>query len=188
MITMNFNLDLKVLKSVCFAMDKEKNRYFLMGVHIFERDGNLIYEATNGHFAIRVGGLRADEDLKGLDIIIPDYAVRTLIKQKGYKSLCPAETDGKKITFSLPDFDYGVKCVDATFPNVDRVIPEQSDLQFNTLRIDGLYLGEIAKSIKVLSCKSFLTLHATGDTYGDPILVKDKSLPDWIAVIMPVTL
>lgn len=192
----DFNLDLKALKSCAPAMSDEETRYYLCGVHIFERDGNVIYEATNGHIAIRVESELQNEDFDyhGIDMILPAFIVKHLVKPafvKGFGlegDFIPCHVDGTRINIEMLDGLINFKLVDGQFPEIDAVIPKKSHITFNKINVNGKYMDALSKSVSVFSGSRLLALQFTGDRYGSPILIENDNFPNWMGILMPATL
>lgn len=192
----NFNLDLQALKACSVAMSKEESRYYLRGVHIFERKGVIVYEATNGQMAIRVeSDLQNEEfDFSGINLILPDFIVKNLCKVSFLKPFgiegpfIPCAVDGTRINIEMLEGLINVKLVDGTFPDVDRVFPSASGLTLNKVNLNGKYMDALSKSISVYSKTPCIELQFTGDAYGSPILVQSNIAKNWSAVIMQVSI
>lgn len=191
-----FNLDLIALKACMPAMSNDEARYYLCGVHIFEKEGVVFYEATNGHLVIRVESEQPNEDYEcsGLDIILPDFIVKHLSRPAFLKpfgvegDFIPCNVDGTRINIEMLSGVINVKLVDGTYPNVDAVIPKASQITFNKINVNGAYMDALAKSIKSYSGSSCLGLEFTGERYGSPILIKNDSHDKWVGALMPITM
>lgn len=191
-----FNLDLRALRSCAPIMSNEVTRHYLCGVHIFERNGEMIYEATNGHVMARVTSTLQNEefDYYDIDIILPAFIVQYLCQQKFIKHFgiegehIPCNIDSTRINIEMLDGLINCKLVDGTFPDIDQVIPKTSSITFNTININGKFMDALAKSIKAISGSPILKLQFTGDRYRSPILIQNEEFPDWTAVLMPATL
>lgn len=192
----DFNLDLKALRSCSLAMSSDEARYYICGVHIFERDGAMIYEATNGHIAIRVESELQNEDFdySDIDIILPSFIVKHLCKPKFIKGFglegdfIPCHVDGIRINIEMLDGVINYKLIDGTFPEIDKVIPKRSSIKFNKINVNGKYMDALSKSISVFSGDRVLALQFTGDRYGSPILIENENFENWLALLMPATL
>lgn len=192
----DFNLDLKALKSCLPAMSKEESRFYLCGVHIFERDGIIIYEATNGHILVRVESDQHNDDFdfEGINFILPAFVVRHLCNGAFIKNFgmegdhIPCHVDGTRINIEMLDGLINVKLVDGTFPAVDNVIPKSSAVTFNKININAKYMDALAKSISVFSGSPLLALQFTGERYGSPILIQNETFEKWLGLLMPATL
>lgn len=191
-----FNLDLKALKSCSPAMSNEVERFYLCGVHIFERDGNMVYEATNGHFAIRVESELQNEDFdfEGIDLILPAHIVRHLCKPAFLKpfgiegDFIPCAVDSTRINIEMLDGLINVKLIDGEFPALENIIPKASSITFNKVNVNGQYMDALARSISVLSGSPLIALQFTGEKYGSPILIKNETFKNWTGVLMPASL
>lgn len=193
----DFNLDLKALKSCAQAMDDSEARPYLCGVHIFERDGVMVYEATNGHIMVRVHSDMQNEDFDfyDIDLILPSYIVKHLCKSAFLKPFgimegdyIPCHVDGTRINIEMLNGLINVKLVKGPFPDVDAVIPKNSAITFNKINVNGKYMDALSRSISILSGSPLLALQFTGDRYGSPILIENENFPQWLGVLMPATL
>ena len=191
-----FNLDLAALKACMPAMSNEEKRYYLCGVHIFERDNAIIYEASNGHIAIRVtSDIKNDDfDSSGIDLILPAFIVKHLCKKSFIKNFgmegefIPCSVDMPRISIEMLSGLISVKTVDGTFPEIDNVIPKSSSITFNKINVDGKYMNAITKSISNYSGKTIFVLQFTGEMYGSQILIQSESFENWLGVLMPASL
>lgn len=197
-MTQTFNLDLMALTSCAPAMSKDELRVHLYGVHIFEREGELIYEATDGHILVQVSSdIPQDElDFAGLNIILPSFVVKELIKksfQKGFGVENPdfqtsCHIDNNRINIEMFNGLINFKLVDGIYPNTAQAIPEHASCKNNNLSFDQLgfnilYMDKIYKSAKVFD-KSGVIRMAFSDENQGAILIK-SSEPAWTAVLMP---
>ncbi|TDE17679.1 DNA polymerase III subunit beta family protein [Dyadobacter psychrotolerans] len=196
-MTKTFNIDLKAVASCAPAMSTEETRYYLCGVHIFEREGKVIYESTNGHFLIQVQSeIEQDEmDYAGLNIILPAFLVKQLSSkpiQKGFAveehTLVPCVIDGTRINVEMIDGLINFKLIDGSFPDTARVIPTKAsckNLDFDAIGFSPTYMDKLGKSLKSYTGFSVLSAKFSGDEKS-PILIECSS-PSWIAVLMPAT-
>lgn len=196
----DFVLDADILKACSYAMSTEETRYYLMGVHVFEKDGQLVYEATNGHWLVQVVSNQdqSEYDCKGLDIIIPSRLVSNIIKTKfrkdfgNDKSQIICSLDSTRITLEMIDGTISFRLIDGTFPNTAAVIPEKSscrDLAFDEIGISTKYLSDVAKSYGAMSKNYVAGFSFSGDTPDKPVMATAKSeLGNWLSVLMPARL
>lgn len=193
---MDFKIEPHFLKACAPAMSTEQTRYYLMGVHIFERDGKIIYEATNGHLLIRcTSNRKQDSDLKGLNMIVPDFLVKEVSKKaflSGFgcigQEFVDSVVDGQSILLEMPDGTVSRKLIDGTYPQADLVFPskrtgvsEMPDLGFNLS-----YMADIQKSLK--SFTGTLTANFSIAENSAPLYMTNKTSEYgvWEAVLMPV--
>lgn len=191
---MQFKLQPSMLKSCAPAMSTEETRYYLMGVHVFERNGQMIYEATNGHILVRcTATLEQENDFSGLNIIIPDFLVKELSKPsflKGFGCIggeyVDAVLDGCMLNIEMPNGIASNKIIDGTYPDTDNVFPqkksgvnEMADLGFNTE-----YLSRIAKSAKAFN-GSFICKVSATDASSPVYFTQNGDRGEWEALLMP---
>lgn len=188
-----FKLQPSLLRACAPAMSTEETRFYLKGVHVFERNGELIYEATNGHFLIRItSSLEQDDDVNGLNIIIPDFFVKELAKPsflKGFgvigEEWIDAVVEAQTLSIEMPDGIASNKLVDGTFPNIDAVMPSHKK-GINASPDMGLnleYLAKIGKSAKIFD--SYVSNIAINDNSGPIYFEKIAERGKWEAVLMP---
>lgn len=135
------------LARVALAISTEETRYYLNGVFVHVRDGNLIMVATDGHRLSRI--IRpAPDGLVFEDAIIPRKAIAVL------QALMKAEPDADVTLEPMTCVRWGIrignvhlvtKTIDGTFPDYNRVIP-CSDAT-TTLVIPAGELARIAGTI-----------------------------------------
>ncbi len=122
--TATFDIDLAALVApVMFAMSDEAARYYLNGV-FFKGDGSKFTAvATDGHRLSRhVRDVGEDTFDSFTGIIVPRKTVGVL--PKGTVNLSVSDS---KIRVVAGDFVLTSKLVDGTFPDYERVIPQQND-------------------------------------------------------------
>lgn len=184
----------QMLKVCAPAMSTEQTRYYLMGVHVFEKNGDIVYEATNGHFLIRCTSmLEQDDDLKGLDIIIPDFFVKEISKPsflKGFGVIgelyLDATIEAQTISVEMPGGVASNKLVDGTFPSIDAVMPshQKGVKACADFALNLEYLSKIGKSAKAFD--GFTAHLAINDNSGPIYFEKIGELGKWQAALMPV--
>lgn len=190
----SFRLQPALLRSCAPAMSTEETRYYLKGVHVYEKDGDLVYEATNGHIVVRIeSNLEQEGDCIGLNVIIPDFFVKEIAKPsflKGFgvigQEYVDAVIDGQTIILELPDGTASNKLVDGTFPDVESVMPTHrkgleavDDIVFNLE-----YFSRLSKSAKAFD--SFSAHMAICSNDGPSYFEKIGERGHWQAAIMPM--
>jgi len=199
-MTSLLDLDIQSIRSCAPAMSSDDARPYLCGIHVFERDGVIIYEATNGHIAVRVESempiLDYDyDDYRGLDIILPSFLVGLVCKSKFLSGFgvegtrVPCSVDATRINLEMIDGVVNYKLMsDMKYPSIDQIIPRHSSITFNKIHVNGKYVDSLARSLSVMTGKPAICLQFTGDRYGCPILVQDDIFPNWTGVLMPMSL
>lgn len=117
MITLN----LDVLNKMVNGVSTEATRYYLNGIHVYDKDGFRYYEATDGHICFR-----AVAQIDG-DPLPADYIIKM---QQAIKSKLPT------CELVLADAETAViKCnvkqafdiIDGTFPDINNIIPQNRE-------------------------------------------------------------
>lgn len=143
--------DLKrLIDKTRFAISTEETRYYLNGIylHVTDSDGAQVLRAvaTDGHRLAKVE-LPVPEGAVGMPgVIIPRKAVqeiRKLIDEfDGEVAIALSDT---KVRFGFDNAVLTSKLIDGTFPDYNRVIPENND---KTLEVDA---AEFAKAVDRVS-------------------------------------
>lgn len=131
-----FSLDvktfLKLIEKTKFAMSNEETRYYLNGVYFHVLNNNLKAVATDGH---RLGAVEisAPEGAIGMPgVIIPRKAVNELSKLLEGQEIVQISVSDSKIKFTANKIELLSKVVDGTFPDYQRVIPENNRKMLTT--------------------------------------------------------
>jgi DNA polymerase III sliding clamp (beta) subunit (PCNA family) len=193
----NFTLDLTALKAVSLAMSNEVTRFYLCGVHVFYRDGQIIYEASNGHILLRVRRSTTNEDAVNddLDVIIPDWFVNLVLKNMKHfdvnkkDPICNCTVDGvrKEVTFETPNITLSTLSLSAKYPETDRFIPTTDKEVFST-RTNPDLLSTLFESIEIFTgFKGVDQVKLFQENEGEAYRATCLS-PDWTGCIMPLSL
>jgi DNA polymerase-3 subunit beta len=170
--------DLKrLIDKTRFAISTEETRYYLNGIHIHraERDGVAMLRsvATDGHRLAKVE-MPLPEGAAALPaIIIPRKAVqevRKLIDQgEGAVAIAVSET---RIRFAFGAAVLTSKLIDGTFPDYERVIPENND---KSLEVET---GAFAEAVDRVSTIATETSQAVKLSLDDGALVVSAASPE----------
>ena len=109
-------LNLNILNKMIHGVSKEATRYWLQGIHIFDREGLRYYESTDGHILFR-----ATAPIKG-DALPADYIIKM---QSAIKSKCPEcelVLADKETAVIKSDTKNAFDIIDGNFPPVDNII------------------------------------------------------------------
>lgn len=190
-----FHIEPRMLRACIPAMSKEKSREYLCCVHITERAGRLVYEATNGHFLVRAqSALEQETDCKGLNVMVPDFFAKELAKPaflKGYgvigEEYLVAVIEGQTISLEMPKGIASNRLVEGEYPDISAIMPRH---RRGTVANDilGLDMGMMsAISASATAFHSFQTEIAIGEGVRAPIYFRqDWEGAVWEAVLMPV--
>ncbi len=128
-------LDLKNrFKKIIPFMSTEETRYYLNGVFLEYKDGNLRATATNGIILCTMEWDLPEQGVQEpFSVICPALAIKNLVKNISAKKetdggvLLSISKDKKTIEFDFFEFKYETRCIDGTFPDYSKVIPLGKD-------------------------------------------------------------
>lgn len=135
-LTHKFTLDVKtfvrLVEKTKFAMSNEETRYYLNGVYLHVMNGNLRAVATDGHrlASIEIPAPEGSSEMPG--VIIPRKAVNELAKLLEGQDKVTISVSESKIKFTANKIELLSKVVDGTFPDYQRVIPENNKKMLTT--------------------------------------------------------
>jgi DNA polymerase-3 subunit beta len=125
----------KAIDRVAHAMSNETTRYYLNGIYLYRHGARLRLVATDGHrlaWTEFAASSILPEELPS--IIIPRQSIGEIkalaTEAKGDDLSLEISTTGLRCTGR--DVEFHTKLVDGTFPDYQRVIPDQHDCQFTT--------------------------------------------------------
>ena len=126
-----FEIDLAALVGpVAFAMSNEEVRYYLNGAYLHVVDGRLVAVATDGHrLARHVGHEIADGVVPAAGVILPRKLVSMLPKGPAKVALSPT-----KVRIITDDAVIVSKLIDGTFPDYQRIIPQNNENRVRVAR------------------------------------------------------
>lgn len=119
----------RLLDKTTFAMSTEETRYYLCGIYMHEKDGQLFAVSTDGHRLARAS-MPLPEGAAGMPgVIVPRKTVgelAKLLKASKADSIAVA-LSAAKIRFEAGAVTLTSKLIDGTFPDYERVIPARND-------------------------------------------------------------
>lgn len=178
-VSARFTVDAKALTraigAVRHAVSSEETRYYLNGVFVHARAGQLVYVATDGHRLARyVDALPAGAEQ------MPDVILRTrcidLVRAAAEARNVPVEiaVSPTKVTMTAGDFTLVAKTVDATYPDYTRVIPSGQQLLLGvdrdafreTLNRVSVAVSDKVRAVKVELASDLLRASVTSAEHG----------------------
>lgn len=116
--------------SVAFSMSQEETRYYLNGVYAHTFEGRLRLVSTDGHRLSRLDTI--DHDIAVAEgIIIPRKAVTEVSKLFTGAATVTIEYSDSSIAFTADGLSFRTKLIDGVFPDYQRVIPKNNNLDFS---------------------------------------------------------
>lgn len=181
----------RLIKAVVPAMSTEAARYYLNGIHLAERNGKLIYEATDGHRLMRVIDKSVDVP-KGFEFVMKAETVKHLVSNyaKARDNYSFETTiEGQNMSVEVEMGFYSAEAVDCTYPDTDRVVPVGSG-ESGEVGVNAKYLADMFKGMKEICCKKSHAMKIIlGDDNSSPVRFEVTSLDygvEWIGVLMPL--
>jgi hypothetical protein len=136
-------LSLEDLKALFLCVPEFDVRFYLCGIHI--NSGKL--ESTNGHIAL----ICEDKNSKGVNIIIPRYAIKSFLKKKSFfNEVFLHKIDSEYWLLQCGENLEIFKPLDGVFPNIDRIDIEKPDVYEGVYpKLDIKYLNIFSKISKI---------------------------------------
>ncbi|MEY9262000.1 DNA polymerase-3 subunit beta [Bradyrhizobium elkanii] len=172
----------RLIQRVEFAISTEETRYYLNGIYLHtRREGNrntLRGVATDGHRLARFD-LDLPEGATGMPgIIVPRKTVAEVGKLfGGAEQEVQVELSQGKIRFTAGDLTLTSKLIDGTFPDYDRVIPQNNDRVLKVPRSEfsaaadrvATISSERGRAVKVSLADGKVTLTVSNPDAGDAV-------------------
>ncbi len=164
----------KMLRYTSYAISREDSRYVLMGLYFIIENNTLCLISTDGKRLSKVEG-----EIKGAaegrqDFIVPLKAVEELIKMLENEGETTIYLAKNQVAFQLNDTLLVSRLIDGTFPDYERVIPEEAQeklaldrQEFTSLvRQAALLTSEQSSSIKISFQADKLEINANTPEVG----------------------
>lgn len=175
---MNFEIPkLAWLKAVILAAAKKDVRYYLNGVMV--RNGEMA--ATNGHMLLLIKGEKIKSD--GEYIIDNDTLKMIVTVHKGIKGDNPVEVIDSMTTTGNSKIP--ITTVDGKFPDVNRVIPQETSGEIAHFNYEYLLACQKANCEFLDSKNAYIKLQHNGLS-GAKFESEDEDGNKLIGVVMPV--
>ena len=160
---------IKLISKTSFAMAYQDARHFLNGLHICSQEGYLVAVCTDGHRLAKYTS-RIKTDSK-MSIIIPRKAITELNRilsafNDNNEHLVDFIVSHNMIMFKIGDFILISKLIEGTYPNFNKVIPDntQSTIKINkqilknSLNIISKVVNQQYKGVKLTPSSNSLHL------------------------------
>lgn len=137
---MKLELETKYLKAMLLTIPTHEVRYYLCGMNLVAKDGELVAFATDGH---RISKWLISKEYEGEDfnVIFDKLTIKAVVDSK----VKEVELDTEKLSFKLP-YGEASKLIDGTFPDANRVLNANTNKNVDgDCFIDTRYLVDVAK-------------------------------------------
>lgn len=161
---------LNLIDKTKFAMSTEETRYYLNGVYFHNVEEKIVAVATDGHRLAKVE-IDAPEGAKNMPgIIVPRKAVNEISKILENQEEVTISLSDSKIKFNAGKVELLSKVVDGTFPDYQRVIPDNNTkaLKINTSALKeavdrvSTVAADKTKAIKIALSTNNMSLTSQG--------------------------
>lgn len=145
-----YKLNLTIINKIVCGVSKEPQRYYLNGIHIFDKDGARYYEATDGHICFRVTDAIEEDTLPADYIIKIQSPIKTKLK---YGELVIADEETAVIK---ADTKCAFDIIDGSYPDINNILPKNREFAKDYTMFDPDYLEKLIKaygSMQILSVK-----------------------------------
>ena len=129
-----YKLNMKILNKMVNGVSTDSVKYYLNGIHVYDKDGKRYYEATDGHVLFR-----AITYFDG-DTLPQDYIIQMQKELKSKITECELVIADSTTAVIKADVKQAFDIIDGSFPEVERVIPKDRELakEYTAFAIDIL--------------------------------------------------
>ena len=113
-------LNLEVMNKLVNGVSKEETRYYLNGIHIYDKEGSRIYESTDGHIAIRAIAPIEEDELNG------DYIIKMQSAVKSKFCKCELVIADEETAVLKCDKKEAFDIIDGNFPSFDNILQNEN--------------------------------------------------------------
>ncbi len=119
----------KLISQTSFAMAYQDARHFLNGLHVCSQEGSIVAVCTDGHRLAKYNSnIKTESDIS---IIIPRKAIAEINRiisafNNKSKQLIEIKVSNNMIMFTVGDYILISKLIEGTYPNFNKVIPEET--------------------------------------------------------------
>lgn len=143
-------LNLTVMNKLVNGVSKEPQRYWLNGIHVYDKDGGRYYEATDGHICFRAVTPIEDDALGG------DYIIKMQSPIKSKLSTCELVIADSDTAVIKCDVKQAFDIIDGNYPDIDRIMPKNREFAKEYTAFAPAYLEKLEKcygGMEVLSMR-----------------------------------
>lgn len=161
-----FSMSQKALKRLIektqFSMAQQDVRYYLNGLMLELKNGQLLAVATDGH---RLALSQTDAEINTSEprqIIVPRKGVQELVRLiEDSDAVVKIQVGKNHIKLELPDVIFTSKLIDGKFPDYQQVIPPNGE---NVIKCDRIALHQAFMRTSVLSNEKYRGMRLSMET------------------------
>ena len=143
-----YKLNLTTINKIVYGASKEPTRYWLNGIHIYDKDGFRYYEATDGHICFR-----AKDSIEG-DTLPAEYIIKIQAPIKSKWKDCELVFADSETAVIKADTKQAFDIIDGQYPDIDHIMPKNREFAKEYTMFQPDYLEKLMKaygSMKILS-------------------------------------
>lgn len=132
-------LNMIVLNKLVNGVSKEPTRYWLNGIHVYDKEGFRYYEATDGHICFRAVTQIEEDELNG------DYILKIQAPIKSKCKDCELVFADSETAVIKADTKQAFDIIDGQYPDIDHIMPKNREFAKNYTAFDPDYLDKLYK-------------------------------------------
>ncbi len=174
--TFNYSVTrfLRMVSKTQFAVSLDELRTTLMGVLLEIRENEMRMVATDGARLVRFSDHSFKSAKPGLKVIIPTKALHLLARISEQQSNVEIIAGENHIVFKTPQTTIFSKLISGQYPNYERVIPTDNNLELTierdalaaALRRVSLFANQTTQQVRFTVTKNSLTVQAEDEQIG----------------------
>lgn len=174
--TFSYPLDrfLRMIDKTQFAVSLDELRTTLMGVLLELREKEMRLVATDGHRLVRYSDYSFTNPDRSMRVIVPTKALHLLERNSEQQQNVDIAIGENHIIFETPRATIFSKLISGQYPNYERVIPTNNDLELTVerdalaaaVRRVSLFANQATQQVRFITIKNSLTVQAEDEQIG----------------------
>jgi DNA polymerase-3 subunit beta len=165
---------LRMIETTQFAVSLDELRTTLMGVLLELRERELRTVATDGHRLVRMSDLTFVNKDRPMQVIIPTKALHLLTRLSEQQQTVDIAIGESHIVFKTEHTTILSKLITGQFPNYERVIPSDNQLELvverdvlaAAVRRVSLFANQTTQQVRLAVSRNALTVQAEDEQIG----------------------
>jgi len=166
----------KMTNRTIFAVSTDELRPTLTGINVEVVDSKLIFVATDGHRLAKVvyNAFQADSIDQHVKMIVPTKALNLLLRNLEDNDQVNVQIGEDHVVFRLENAIIYSKLISGTYPNYERVLPQDNDkvltvnrdLLISTLRRVSIFSSSLTNQVRLVLTPDEITIHSEDIEFG----------------------
>ena len=166
----------EMTEKTIFAVSNDELRPALTGINVELVDSSLIFVGTDGHRLAKVvykdfQDQAAEQHVK---MIVPTKALNLMIRNLQENEQVNVQIGEDHVVFRLKDAIIYSKLISGTYPNYERVLPDNNDktlrvnreLLISTLRRVSIFSSSLTNQVRLVLSPDEITIHSEDIEFG----------------------